>query len=128
MDVEELRTLKLFAGLPLEELEIIAPMCNRSTVLPGTYLVKEGDHGYHFFGILEGEVTVKHAGETVATLEPGDVFGEMALIEDHVRNANVIAEKISILVTMMSWDFRDALKACPQFRAAIDELSEARAG
>ena len=62
----------------------------------GDIIIREGDSGNTFFQLLEGNVAVyKNYGEgdevQVAVIEPGQYFGEMAVIETYPRSSTVVA-------------------------------------
>jgi CRP-like cAMP-binding protein len=71
-------------------------------------------------------VVVKVGGETVATLGPGQVFGEMALAEDLRRNADVTATELTVMASLMAWDFREALNRYPEFAERVEQLVVSR--
>jgi len=63
----------------------------------GEVIVKEGETGKSFFMLLEGQASVyadydKKDPLRLAVLEPGEFFGEMAIIEDYTRSATVVAK------------------------------------
>ncbi|MBO4426413.1 MAG: cyclic nucleotide-binding domain-containing protein [Clostridiales bacterium] len=63
----------------------------------GEVIVKEGETGKSFFLLLEGNASVyadydKKDPLRLAVLEPGEFFGEMAIIEDYTRSATVVAK------------------------------------
>jgi CRP-like cAMP-binding protein len=58
------------------------------------YLIEYGEHGDEFFMLMTGMLDVKtSSGKTVAELEPGQVFGEVAFILNEKRSASVIASE-----------------------------------
>lgn len=57
----------------------------------GTAIFRQGDLGDYMYVIMEGEVDVLVDGKYVRTLKDGEVFGEMALIDDQPRSADAIA-------------------------------------
>ena len=74
----------------------------------GEVIIKEGDTGNTFYQLLEGNVAVyKNYGEkdeaAIATLGPGQYFGEMAVIETYPRSTTVVAEG-DVKVTEISAD------------------------
>ena len=116
------RSLPLFTGLEAETIDFLVDRMQEVTVPNGGHIVKQGDFAYRFFVILEGSATVSRDGRSLAGLKAGDVFGEMALIEDVRRNADVIAVAPMKMLVLMSWDFRDAMERSPKFRETIKSV------
>jgi CRP-like cAMP-binding protein len=89
--IEALRSVGIFRGLPDEELERIAAMCSKVSFEPGNLLIEAGYPGSGAFVILEGRVAV-HARGVDTELGPGEVVGELALLRsDSKRIARVQA-------------------------------------
>ena len=126
MDPADLKAIGVFASLSDADHSWIAQRMAETRVPIGSQLVKSGDFAYRFFGILEGTAAVTRAGHHVAILGPGDVFGEIAVIDDSRRSADVVATTPMRLATMMSWDFREALARFPQLEAEVHRLTEER--
>ena len=126
MNEEALRDIALFNGLDPGALEFIVQKMQEVSIPMGGHIVKAGDFAYRFFAILEGSAAVSREGVVVAGLNKGDVFGEMALIGDTRRNADVVATSPMTLVALMSWDFRDALARFPEFRQRVEKLMAER--
>lgn len=120
MDAERLRAIPVFASLDPETLKGIATFATESSVPAGKHLVKEGDYAYEFMAIEEGEADVIRGGETVATLGPGDFFGEIAVLEKTLRTASVVATTPMRLVTLSHWDLKRVGDAMEQIRATLE--------
>lgn len=120
MEPRRLADIKLFADLDEDQLDRCAAACDEVEVAHGAALAHEGEYGYKFFVVLEGEVEVRQSGATIAVLGPGDYFGEMALLDSGRRNADVVASQPSRLARMMLWDFRKLTEDMPTLAAAID--------
>ena len=69
--------------------------------------------GVGFFVIAEGTAAVTVAGSNVATIGPGDYFGELAMITEQARGATVTAETPLRCLVMAFWDFRKFAKDNP---------------
>ena len=72
--------------------------------------------------IAAGEVTVMRAGTSRSTLKEGDFFGEMGLLSDQPRNADVIADGYCHLLVLHRRDFTGLLDRRPSVRAEIEAL------
>jgi CRP-like cAMP-binding protein len=121
MDPDRLRAIPVFASLDSETLRGIATFATESSVPAGKHLVKEGDYAYEFMAIEEGEADVVRGNETVATLGPGDFFGEIAVLEKTLRTASVVARTPMRLVTLSHWDLKRVGNAMEQVRATLEE-------
>jgi len=126
MDAQRLDEFELFQGLDDEALDFFAGRMHEVTVPIGAHLVKAGDYAYKLFVIFGGSAAVSRGDAPVATLERGEIFGEMALIEDSPRNADVVAITELSVGTLMSWDFREAMDRFPGFRARVEALIDQR--
>jgi CRP/FNR family cyclic AMP-dependent transcriptional regulator len=121
MDPDRLRAIPVFASLDDRTLRGIATFATESSVPAGEHVVREGDYGYDLMAIEEGEADVIRGGETIATLGPGDFFGEMAVLEKTLRTASVVAKTPMRLVTLSHWDLKRTGDAIDQIRATLEE-------
>jgi CRP/FNR family cyclic AMP-dependent transcriptional regulator len=129
LDASRLKSIPLFEEVGDEELAQIAPFAQEESVGEGTVLVREGDFSYELMAIEEGEAEVTRGGEHLATLGPGDFFGEMGLLERTLRNATVTAKTPMRLITLTGWDLKRVERAAPQaidrVRAVLEERRSA---
>ncbi len=119
MDPARLKKIPVFADVDEEELRHIANLMAEVSVPDGKELVREGDYSYDVLVIEEGTAKVEKSGDTVAELGPGDVVGEMGVLERAQRNATVIATSPMRLFTLTGWDIRRLRKSAPD---AVDHL------
>jgi CRP-like cAMP-binding protein len=119
VDPARLKKIPVFADVDDEELRHIANLMAEVSVPDGKELVREGDYSYDVLVIEEGTAKVEKSGSTVADLGPGDVVGEMGVLEKAQRNATVVATSPMRLFTLTGWDIRRLRKSAPD---AVDHL------
>ncbi len=111
-----LATSKLLAGCNRRELETVAEVASERTFAPGHLIVHEGDTtAAAMWVIVEGEVEVRSDDHVIATLGPGEVFGEMALLEHdpQPRSADVVAKTEVQTLQLTRWDLRGVIAEYP---------------
>ncbi len=104
--IDVLQRLPLFADLNEDELERIASVFKERRFAEGETVIQQGSGAAAFFVIDSGEARVMVDGHEKRVLEPGDHFGEMALIDAGVRTATVIAASDLQCSGVTFWDFR----------------------
>ena len=82
----------VFAGMDRHEVAQVVAAFDEVRFPSGRRVLLEGWHGSDFFVIVTGSASVLIDGWRVATLGPGDVFGEIAVLDEGVRSASVRAE------------------------------------
>ena len=126
MDARSLERVPLFAGLSQKDREKVARWSDSIDLPAGKHLLDEGRLPHEFFVILEGQVEVTHDGEHLATMGPGDFFGEIALIEHGRRTASVVTGTPTTLAVMSPQSFEAMRREMPQVAGRIDEAIRER--
>lgn len=111
--LDHLATLPLFSSCSKRELQKIARAGDEVTIESGRVLVDQGDIGREAFVILEGSAVVKRNGRRIATLGPGDHFGELALLDHGPRTATVEAETPMRVFVLASRKFTSVIDDVP---------------
>lgn len=117
-----LRQTPLFQNLHGNELHALIQTGKEQTFEPDQPIVREGEDGMGFYLVLDGKVAVRKAGQPIATLEAGDYFGEMALLNDEgSRSADVIAQAPTRCLVITRWDLRALIRNNPDLAWRIQE-------
>jgi CRP/FNR family transcriptional regulator, cyclic AMP receptor protein len=109
----DLKSIWLFSACTGSELRRIRSSLDEVQVPKGKVLVEEGRIGLEFFLIVDGEAVVTRNARKVATLGPGDYFGELALLDRRPRSASVISETEMDLLVLSQRQFNGLLESVP---------------
>ena len=91
-----------FKDFSRQELTLLLECAQMIDFVPEDTIFKEGDIGVFFYAILKGEVEIKKevSGKQLATLGPGKVFGEMAVLDNQPRSASAISRTATDLLAI----------------------------
>ncbi len=115
MDDERLDEIPLLAVLDRRARAQVLKTARTTHFAPGEQVIGEGDPATRLYIIVSGHARViqRELG-LVATLGPGEFFGELALIEGHGRTASVVAEDALECLVITEWEFKASLQEHPQ--------------
>jgi CRP/FNR family transcriptional regulator, cyclic AMP receptor protein len=114
-----LRQVGLFQGVTDDGLAAVAARSTEIAFEEGRTIVRQGEVGTGFFLIAEGRARVVRDGRAIAELGPGQFFGELSLLDQQPRIANVVAETRVDCLALASWDFESILSLQPGVALAI---------
>jgi CRP/FNR family cyclic AMP-dependent transcriptional regulator len=109
----DLGDIWLFSACSSGQLKTIRRQVEEITVPAGKVLVQEGTIGREFFFIVDGTATVKAHGRKVATLGPGNYFGELSLLDHQPRSATVVSDTDMVLLVLDQRRFNGLLDEMP---------------
>jgi CRP-like cAMP-binding protein len=121
---EFLAQVPLFADLSKHHLKGLARACTERTYKADDVIVKQGNPGIGLFIIVSGTVVVQKTTEQgkrieIATHGPGEVIGEMAVLDGAPRSADVIAKEETKVLILASWDFKSFMNTHPEVALEI---------
>jgi CRP/FNR family cyclic AMP-dependent transcriptional regulator len=106
MDPENLRAVPVFAEMSEPDLKRIATFATEDSVPAGATLMREGDFSNEMIAIESGTAEVTRDGQPLGSLGPGDVFGEIGVLERAQRTASVTASSPMRLIRLTNWDVK----------------------
>ena len=89
------------------------------SVAAGTTIFRTGDAAEHLYVVQEGKVEIKVGGGTVAIVGPGEIFGEMAMIDGSARSADAVAAEESVVVPVDKKRFDYLITETPFFARTV---------
>jgi CRP-like cAMP-binding protein len=125
-ETEVLAKVPLFSGLPDEELSRLGALLRVRRYARGEVIFLEGDEGNSLCLIAEGRIRIQLTGTdgrevVINVYGPGEIFGEMALLDGEPRSADAIAQDASRVFWLQRDDFAAFLDSHP--RAAMTMLA-----
>jgi len=110
---EALVRVPLFSDLAAADRDAIARLFTQRVFAPHETVTKEGSDAAAFYLIESGTATVTVHGAFRRTLQPGDHFGEIALIDGLARTATVTADSELVCQGITLWDFQPLVQRNP---------------
>jgi CRP/FNR family cyclic AMP-dependent transcriptional regulator len=119
VDPALLGAVPFFADFDQAHLEAISKLGHRREIGAGTAFVEQGRYGLACYVIATGQADVYIGSDWVASLGPGTLVGEMALIEHRPRNATVVATDDMVLVEFGIEEFKKFLASNPAAESRV---------
>jgi len=122
--IEILKEIPLFSTCSRRELADVASLTAQVIVDGGTVLTREGQRGGLAYVIVDGMADVARHDQHLATLGPGDVVGELSLIDGQPRSATVVARTDLQVLEIDSRDLKALLDRAPHvMRKLLESLA-----
>jgi CRP-like cAMP-binding protein len=120
VDVQDaIKNTPLFSQLSKKDVKQLAATLTQRTFPAGSVIIEKDKPGVGFFVIASGSAAVTLEGNSVRTLKTGDHFGEVALIDDGPRMAEVTAETDVECYVLAAWQFRPFVQDHPDVAWAL---------
>jgi len=117
--VEMLQKTPLWSSLSENELKVIAKESEELKFDSGHVIVQKGATGVGFFLVVEGMVEVRSEGRVLSKLGPGQFFGEMSLLDDRPRSADVVAVEPCRCLGLTAWSFKGIVSQHPKIALKV---------
>lgn len=124
--VPVLAEVPLFKGLSRRHLKHVASLAHLRRYGPGTSIVRVGDAGTAFFVLIDGTARVVPPKGRARRLGTGDFFGEMALLDDAPRSADIVADGEVLVMTISRSAFGKLVKSEPTLAQGLLRTLAAR--
>ena len=119
--IDLLRTVPLFHGLRDRELERISALADIVDLPADRRIMSQGDRGAEMFVLVSGTAHVERDGKPLGDRGPGDVLGEIALLDGGPRTATVTLAEASRLLVLARREFNALMDEFPEVRLHILE-------
>ncbi len=124
MDPARLTNSPVFAELDQEHLSRLAAFATEQSYPVGATLVREGDFATELYVVEEGSADVVHGGRVIGSVGPGDVVGEIGVLERTQRTADVVVTAPLMAIKITHWEIR---RLSPETIAKHQAIVETRA-
>ena len=117
-----LKSVDLFKSIPSEELIRVAQIAEEEQFEADTHLFQEGDFGDSMYIVANGQVRVHKGERTIVELEKGECVGEMALLDQEPRSADVTVNADSTLLKITQDGFYELMSSNMEIMHGIVKL------
>jgi len=119
-----LRSVNIFVDVPTADLDVLATGLRRRRYARGQVIFTQGDPGTSLCIIETGRVRIVVGSDegkelVLRVLVPGDVFGELALLDGEPRSADAVAQEACQLLLLQRSDFVEFLEARPKVATTL---------
>ena len=121
-----LKSIDLFSQIPENDLLILAMEFETVNFKANTVVMTQGDIGNSMYILISGEVNVDVDGQTIATLEDKNIFGELAIFDPEPRSATITTTKDTVLFTIKSDVVYDLISRYPNVSRGIIKILSQR--
>ncbi len=112
----------LWTGLDRRDLNAIVKASEERKFQAGDVILGKGEGGVGLYLIMDGSVEVRSDSKILAKLGPGQFFGEMSVLDNQPRSADVVASEPSRCFIVSEWSFKALISDNP--RIALKMLQE----
>ena len=126
MDPAQIEDLPLFSGLSRRQRKTIAQHADEVDIAAGDRIFEQGRLANELFGIKRGTADVFDGDDLIAQLGPGDIVGEIGVLETHKRTATVVATSPISAVVMFGPELTALRDSMPTLFAELEELIRTR--
>ncbi|MGA8302762.1 MAG: cyclic nucleotide-binding domain-containing protein [Thermoplasmata archaeon] len=124
--VAGLKRSPLLASLTDRQLKRLATFAKVRDIAKDAVVVTKGEKGIGFYVVLEGQVQVRKDGKALASLGPGEFFGELALFDGRARSADVVTLEPTTVVVLSRWEFWGFAEDHPEVLRLLFEAMASR--
>jgi CRP/FNR family transcriptional regulator, cyclic AMP receptor protein len=126
MNPKLVRQVPLFAGVGRRHHNAVAAHADEIDVPAGKVLVRGGEYAGELFVVVDGRARVRSGQTAIATVEAGDVFGEMGVLAGPTRSATVVAKTPMRLLVVGGRELSTLMHRFPQVGERVRSTATSR--
>ncbi len=125
-----LKRTTAFSGMSHEQLQIMSSITTEEEYAPGEIIFYENEPGDAMYIIISGEIQIIEGIDSnrviLATMEKGDLLGELAVLDDEFRSASAKAVDDVLLLSIKKEEFRELIREYPDLSFEIFKVLNQR--